>query len=315
MTLYEFQMELRHLRYFVVAAAEENFNRAASRLNIAQPALSRQIRDLEEDLGVALFDRTVHRVKLSPVGRVFLDDALRILRDVEQARERAQRAARGQSGLIRIGFNRISGRQMMLPISLRAYRTAHPDVEIALSPLFAQKQIDALRAGQLDAGFFCFRPQDDPDFGHVHFGREEIVLALPRDNPLAAKPDLSLLDLADEPFVYFPRSFNALMYDHVIGQCMSGGLTPRIAQEAITEEALLSLVSVGMGVTFVGRSIRSPYEDLVTYRRLNGFSCFVDLELVWRRSGESSVLVNFIDTIRSALESSSTSNPVAESVS
>lgn len=307
-------MELRHLRYFVVAAAEENFNRAASRLNIAQPALSRQIRDLEDDLGVALFDRSIHRVKLSPVGRVFLDDAQRILRDVEKARERARRAARGQSGLIRVGFNRISGRQMMLPISLRAYRTAHPDVEVELSPLFAQKQIDALRKGQLDAGFFCFRPQDDPDFGYVDFGREEIVLALPRDNPLAAKADLSLLDLVDEPFVYFPRSFNALMYDHVMGQCTAGGLTPRIVQEVITEEALLSLVSVGMGVTFVGSSIRSPYEDLVTYRRLNGFSCFVDLELVWRRSSESNVLLNFVDTIRSTLMASPNRNSVADNV-
>ncbi len=302
-------MELRHLRYFVVAAEEENFNKAAARLNMAQPALSRQMRDLELDLGVSLFERGAHRIRLSAIGRLFLEEARKVLAQAETARTRVQRANRGHVGVIRVGFNRMSARHRKLPVCLSAFRSGYPEVELKLSPLLAQKQLAALQAGEIDAGFFCFRPPDDPQFDHLPFAQEKVILAMHREHPLAGRREVTLEDLQSEAFVYFPRSYNPLLYDHVIGACMRAGLTPRIVQETITEEAMLSLASVGMGVSFVGSSLESRYEDQVVFKHIADFACSVQLELVWLRGNESATLKRFVACARGALQPSDGASP------
>lgn len=154
-------MELRHLRYFVAIGEEENYRRAAQRLNVAQTALSTQIQDLEAELGFKLFDRLPRGVKLSAAGKLFLADARRILRDVNEAASRAARVARGQSGTLRVGFTENASWRGVVPESLRRFRKRQPDAELQLTPATSLEQIEAIRSGRLDAGFVFNMPKAD----------------------------------------------------------------------------------------------------------------------------------------------------------
>src|SRR5216684_7508090 len=156
-------MELRHLRYFVAIGEEENYRRAAQRLNVAQTALSTQIQDLEAELGFKLFDRLPRGVKLSAAGKLFLEDARRILQEVNEAAARAARVARGQSGTLRVGFSENASWRGVVPESFRRFREIQPDAELQLQPLPSMEQLEAIRSGRLDAGFVLNMPRADPE--------------------------------------------------------------------------------------------------------------------------------------------------------
>ncbi len=153
-------MELRHLRYFVAVGEEQHYGRAARRLHVAQPALSRQIQDLEEEIGFQLFERLPRGVKLSAAGRLFLEDARRILHQVNEAVGRASRVARGQTGTLRIGFTENSSWHGVVPDSLRRFRERQPDAELQLHPAGSANQIEEIRSGRVDAGF-VFKPAQE----------------------------------------------------------------------------------------------------------------------------------------------------------
>src|ERR1700752_1185624 len=146
-------MELRHLRYFVAVGEEQHYGRAAERLRVAQPALSRQIQDLEEEIGFKLFDRLPRGVKISLAGELFLNEARRILEEVTEAIARAQRVAKGQSGTLRVGFTENASWHGVIPNSFRRFRERQPDAELQLHPLASLEQLAAIRSGRLDAGF------------------------------------------------------------------------------------------------------------------------------------------------------------------
>jgi len=154
-----YRMELRHLRYFVGVGEEQHFGRAAKRLSIVQPALSRQIRDLERELGFSVFDRLPRGVKLNAAGRLFLEDARRILHELNEAKARAARVARGQSGTLRIGFTESASWQGVVPESFRRFREMKPDAELQLEPSPSLVQLEAIRSGRLDAGFVFNAPK------------------------------------------------------------------------------------------------------------------------------------------------------------
>jgi DNA-binding transcriptional LysR family regulator len=156
-------MELRHLRYFIVVGEEQHYGRASRRLRVAQPALSRQIQDLEDELGFKLFDRLPRGVKLSAAGRLFLEDTRRILQDVSEATARAARVARGQSGTLRVGFAENASWHGVVPDSFRRFRERQLEAELQLQPVASLEQLDAIRSGRLDAGFLNFMPKADPD--------------------------------------------------------------------------------------------------------------------------------------------------------
>src|SRR4030095_12632022 len=146
-------MELRHLRYFVAVAGEEHYGRAAERLRVAQPALSRQIQDLEEEIGFKVFDRLSRGVKISTAGKSFVDDARRILHEVHEATVRAKRVAAGQLGTLRVGFIESISWHGVVPDSFRQFRERQPDAELQLKPASSLEQIEAVHTGKLDAGF------------------------------------------------------------------------------------------------------------------------------------------------------------------
>src|SRR5271168_3521165 len=198
-------MELRHLRYFVAVGEEQHYGRAASRLRVAQPALSRQIQDLEGEVGFKLFERLPRGVKLSSSGRLFLLDARRILQDVNDAAARASRVARGVTGTLRVGFAENASWRGVVPDSFRRFREQHPDAELQLQPASSSAQLEAIRSGRLDAGFVNFMPKADPELDQLRVAINRVELAAPKRHPLTKLKRLRLRDLTDAPFVWFPR--------------------------------------------------------------------------------------------------------------
>src|SRR6267378_1393396 len=217
-------MELRHLRYFVAIGEEENYRRAAQRLNVAQTALSTQIQDLEAELGFKLFERLPRGVKLSPAGKLFLEDARRILQDVNEAAARAARVARGQSGTLRVGFSENASWRGVVPESFRRFREIQPDAELQLQPLPSLEQVEAIRSGRLDAGFVLDMPKADPELERLPVAMQRIELAVPTGHPVTKLKELRLRDLTDAPFVCFPRRASPALYDRLMRECVRGVL-------------------------------------------------------------------------------------------
>src|ERR1700746_100789 len=179
-----YQMELRHLRYFVAVGEEQHYGRAAERLGIAQPALSRQIQDLETELGFSLFDRLPRGVRLSAAGKLFLSDARRILEDAQEAKLRAERVATGKAGTLRIGFVEALSWHGVVPNSFRRFRRRQPDAELELHPLLSNQQMEAVRSGKLDAGFIFSLEVPDGDVAQLLVAKPKLMLAAPRGHAL-----------------------------------------------------------------------------------------------------------------------------------
>jgi DNA-binding transcriptional LysR family regulator len=290
-------MELRHLRYFVAVGEEQHFGRAADRLHLAQPALTRQIQDLEKEIGFELFERLPRGVKLNPAGKQFLMDARRILQDVSEATLRASRVARGQSGTLRIGFLEHISWSGVVPNSFARFREARPSVELQLQPSTTLEQLDAIRSGSLDAGFIHHMPKDDQDLDQLLVGTARIVLAVPKRHPLTKLKKLHLRDLVDVPFVWFPRRASPVLYDRLIHECVRGGLaSPRVVQEGLNEATILSLVSAGMGVGWVLDTARGRSPNVIM--QVADMDVPLPLNLAWRKDNISPLLAGFIQEVR-----------------
>jgi DNA-binding transcriptional LysR family regulator len=250
-------MELRHLRYFVAVGEEQHYGRGAQRLRVAQPALSRQIQDLEEEVGFKLFDRLSRGVKLSTAGKLFLEEARRILQQVDDATKRAKRVASGQSGTLRAGFIESMSWHGVVPDSFRQFRERLPDAELQIKPLSSLEQIAAVQAGQLDAGFLFTIANIDRELAQLDIALVNLMLAVPKGHPLAKSKALRLRDLRSASFIWFPRRESPLFYDGLMHACFRGGLkSPHIVQEGVNEATILSLVSCGLGVAFVSSATR-----------------------------------------------------------
>jgi DNA-binding transcriptional LysR family regulator len=292
-------MELRHLRYFVAVGEDQHYGRASRRLGVAQPALSRQIQDLEEEIGFKLFDRMPRGVKLSAAGELFLEDARRILQDIGGATARAARVARGQSGTLRVGFAENVSWHGVAPNSFRRFREQQSDVDLRLQPAGSLEQLEAIRSGRLDAGFANFMPKVDADLDQLIVGWQQVELALPKRNPLTRLKKLRLRDLTDAPFIWFPRRASPAFYDRLMHECYRGGLkSPRIVQEGPNEATILSLVSTGLGVGWVLGSARWRCPQTVAVCPVVDLNMPVSLALAWRRDNTSPLLARFIDQVR-----------------
>jgi DNA-binding transcriptional LysR family regulator len=292
-------MELRHLRYFVAIGEEEHYGRAARRLHVAQPALSRQIQDLEAELGFKLFERLPRGVKLSAAGRLFLDDTRRVLQELNEAVVRAGRVASGHSGTLRVGFTENASWRGVVPDSFRRYRDTQPDAELQLHPGASLTQVDAIRAGRLDAGFVNFMPESDPELDQLLVARQRVELATPQGHPLTRRTKLRLRDLTDAPFIWFARRANPQFYDSMLRACDRGGLkSPRIVQEGTDEPTILSLVSTGLGVGWVLATARWRCPKSVVIVPVVDLNVPVRLALIWRRDNRSALLAKFVAEVK-----------------
>jgi DNA-binding transcriptional LysR family regulator len=281
----------------VVAVAEElHFRRAAQRLHLAQPALSQQIRQLEHELGVPLFDRTRRRVALTEAGRAFLGEARRTLAAAEGAIRAARRAAAGEVGRLRVGYVDLATWQVF-PAILRAYRERHPEVEVALVQLHREPQREALVRGDLDVGFFSLGKRDVGLVGE-RVALDPLVAALPAGHPLAARRRLQLPALAEEPWVLFPRELKTYYVELVLHSCAAAGFVPRVVQEASQLATLSALVSAGVGVTLLPSAIAAGLRAGVVFRPLAGRAPMLPLHVIWREGDVSPPAARFIDVAR-----------------
>lgn len=293
-------MELRHLRYLVAVGEDQHFGRASRRLRVAQPALSRQIKDLEEEIGFQLFDRLPRGVKLSAAGTLFLEDARRILQTVDEAAARAARAARGQSGTLRVGFAENASWHGVVPDSFRRFREQQPDVELQLRPAPSSEQVEAIRSGRLDAGFVNFMPESDRELDQLTASVNDVELAALKAHPLTKRKQLRLRDLTEVPFIWFPRRTSPPFYDQLMHECYRGGLiSPRIVQEGPNEATILSLVSTGLGVGWVLGSARWRCPETVAILPVSDLKVPLRLALAWRRDNASPLLTGFIGVVQS----------------
>jgi len=292
-------MELRQLRYFVAVGEEQHYGRAAQRLRVAQPALSRQIQNLEEEIGFKLFERLPRGVKLSAAGKLFLEDARRILQEISDAAERAGSVARGRSGTLRVGFTENASWRGVVPESFRRFRELQPDAELQLQPAASLEQLEAIRSGRLDAGFVNFMPKSDSELDQLLVARQHVELAAPKGHPLTKLKKLRLRDLTGAPFVWFPRWPNMAFYDRMMHECYRGGLkSPRIVQEGLNEATILSLVSTGLGVGWVLGTARWRCPETVVILSVVDLNMPLTLALAWRRDNASPLLANFIAEVR-----------------
>jgi DNA-binding transcriptional LysR family regulator len=287
-------MELRHLRYFVAVAEERHFGRAAARLRMAQPPLSRQIQALEAELGLVLFERNRRQVELTPAGTTLLDHARGIFEAVDLAVHEAKRASLGESGRIVVAYPSTfaySG----LPELVRAFRAKFAAVELVLRELSPQDQLDAIRDHRVDVGFVR-APVDEPGLTTELVRSEPLVAALPSGHPLAGRRSLALALLAKEPFVLFPRARGPAYFDHLVGLCRQAGFTPRIVQEA-PQLDIVSLVAAGLGVSILPSSIRRFRRAGIVLRPIVG-GPRTELLVVWSAQNRSAVLREFLEVVR-----------------
>jgi DNA-binding transcriptional LysR family regulator len=281
-------MELRHLRYFAAVARELNFSRAAEQLHIAQPPLSRQIRQLEDELGVELFDRTARPLRLTPAGQFFQGQAQQTLDRLAEVRAATARIARGQRVWFGIGFvpSTLYG---PLPGVIRRFREAQPSVEVGLSEMTTVQQIEALKAGRIDVGFGRLRFDDDRVTGEV-ITEETVVVALPTGHRLAGDPQLSLAELTSEPLLLYPAKPRPSYADQVLEMFRSRGLQPAVALEANEMQTAIGLVVAGIGYALVPQSVRGLHRDGLVYLPLSDAGVSSPT-IMNRRAGDESELV------------------------
>lgn len=292
-------MELSHLRYFVAAAEELHFGRAAQRLHITQPSLSKAVSRLEKELGIELFHRTKRTVQLTEAGRVFFKEARRVLEDVEHATEAARRAAEGEIGALEVGFfsPAIYG---ILPEIIKTYRDRFPDVKVTLHEWTSAVQMERLREGKIEVGFMR-APVDDEELITEHVSHEPIVAALPEDHPQARREVVPPEELADDPFIMVPRHKEPNSFDRYVSICQRAGFSPKTTQEVFEIHAIVGLVATGMGVAFVPGSIRSLKRPGLVYRPLEDPEARIGTAVVRRSAQPSPVLRTFLDTLQRAV--------------
>ena len=297
-SLYEksIEMELRHLRYFLAVAEELNFTRAAKRLNIAQPPLTQQIKALEAEMGIALFDRSGYRVTLTDAGKSFMPQVARILADVRNAVLIAKRAATGDVGHVRVGFTESASFNPLVTAAFRRFRLAFPEVEVSLEEGASTVLAAALREGRVDAAFI--RPPLRAAEGlalHI-VDEEEMVVAVSTSHPLAERADLEIRDLVNETFVLYPRVERPGLADTVIAACEKAGFSPKVKQYTPQLSSTINLVAASMGVSIVPKSMQGLQPQAVSYKRLRDQHLTALLGIAYRDDESSAPVLRFIET-------------------
>jgi DNA-binding transcriptional LysR family regulator len=291
-------MELRHMRYFVAVAENLNFTKAAARLHLAQPSLSRQIQDLEEEIGVRLLSRSKGQVALTEEGRSFLVDARRILALATESVLAVQRLSRGETGQLNIAY--LSNFDFaVLPETLAAFRQTFPHVALNLFDMAPAEQFRALEARKIDLGFVGLRPPAAAtDFQWESIARHRTVVVLPSKHPLARKRQVKLHQLEGMFFVGLSEKTHPGFRGWLEGTCQRAGFTPRVLQDAEMEPALMTFVAEGLGVTLAREYIKRLPHAGVALRPLVP-QVMSDYCIAWNRNNDSRALQQYLQIVKS----------------
>lgn len=284
-------MELRHLRYFVTVAEELHFGRAAARLNISQPPLSQQIRQLEDELGFPLFYRDKHRVELTEAGKVYLEETRLMLAHVEQARAAAEKAHQGAQGRLVIGF--LGSTTYNIVPMLQQFRFRYPKVDLTLHQMKTDRQLQALHDRSIHLGVVR-NPIQTPVLTSDIYMKESFVAIFPKQHSLAVKERLCMQDLANEKFVLSSGYNGTTYHEAVISLCDQAGFSPQIALEVPEIHTIVAFVSEGMGVALVPASFKHQQNNAIVYRELEDVTASLKTVFIWRSDEQSSVLQEFL---------------------
>lgn len=285
-------MDLRRLMYFVAVAEELHFGRAASRLGIAQPPLSRQIAQIENDLGVLLFDRSRSQIRLTQAGGALLERARDVIDRLEQAEQEVKRIGEGAAGRLRVAFVG-SAAYGILPNVIKAFRTSYPDLELAISAMNNAELKRALIQREVDIA--VARPTlEDEELYSQPFTHEPLIVALPDTSPSLEAEPLELVSLKRETFILYPRKPRPSFADHIIGICKVEGFIPKTQIMAQDYQTAISLVSVGVGISLVPESVSRSERTGVAYRPYVGHNPGTSLSLNYRRDNRMPHLQNFL---------------------
>lgn len=288
-------LDLGQVRSFIVVASELNFSRAARRLNITQPPLSRQIKLLEEQLDVTLFERNSRRVVLTPAGLAFLAEAQKLLEQGNTAVTVTRRAARGSAGSVKIAFVG-AATYSFLPDFISQVRALAPQIELELVQMETAEQLQSINAGDIDLGLS--RPlTGSHHLASICVAREPMMLAIPRTHPLAAKRRPALNALNGEPFIMFSPPARYL-HEKLTRLMTESGITPRIVQSMTHSQAILSLVSAGIGLAIVPAGTQNACFDNVVFRAMDlREECMAELHAIWSPDNRNPLLPEIRDIV------------------
>jgi DNA-binding transcriptional LysR family regulator len=292
-------MELRHLRYFTAIVENGGVGRAARALHVAQSALSEQIRDLESELGIALFDRQKRRIRLTYHGQQFLEDARAVLAAADRSVANVRKSVRGEIGTLTIGFF-VGGTGTFFSGIIREFRRRFPDVHLSLVEMAPGMQHRALENGAIDVAFT--RPVQ-PAYATLlrseHFKAEAFYAVMPQTHPLSTKRRIALRELAHELFILNDRSHSPATFDKVITLCADAGFSPRIGSTATVASGVIALVEAGEGIAILpegSKQLRSS--DDVLFVPLADRGAVIDLVVAWSPHYENPVLGSFLELAR-----------------
>ncbi len=294
-------MDLRQLRYFVAVAEHASISVAAQVVHIAQPALSRQMKALEDDVGTLLMDRTGRGVKLTDAGEQLLHDARKLLEDAEAAKQRAARAGRGEIGHLAIAVPVMQSLSPMIAAVLKKFHAEAPGVALTLHHLLSDDQLKMLDEGRLDAGFLLFRSGEDPLLEGIPFSSDRMVLAYPADWQWEGGRPRVLRDLQDVDFVWLPRTAAPTWHDQLIHCFFNAGFVPRPVVHGVDAGSMLSLVSAGMGCTVLPETAKIRAPKSVAFMELEDLVIRQNWELVWRRDRKSASLLRLVQIAKDQL--------------
>ena len=291
-------MELRHLRYFVAVAEALHFGRAAQELHMAQQPLSRQIRNLEEELAVSLFHRTKRTIQLTEAGQAFLQEARKTLAQADYAVTLAQKINRGEAGELKIGFTGPILNSVLPPV-VRHFKRQFPNIHLELKRLPTNAQVEALLSGELHVGFL-HPPIEAPAIRQEVIYQEPLVAVLPDNHQLTANvlEPISITTLAQEPFILFPRPIGPTLYDSIIGFCQRANFSPRVVQEAFPQQTILGLVAAGLGISLIHASVQSLQLQGVIFKPLLETTPILESAIAWPAAATHKALLNLLDVVR-----------------
>lgn len=306
-------MELRHLRYFIAAAEEEHFGRASERLHVTRPAVSQIIADLEDELGITLFERLAQRVKLTAAGRALLPHVQAIMNDLNQAVVIARRVGEGKTGALNVGYGSLTLLHPLFRAAIKKFHEDCPDVTLSLLEIGTSQQAKALAEGRIHAGFMhlgppataprktrdaAAAPDDEPVLERFKIQTGGLGVVVPSDHPLAGRKSVSLGDLAREAFVVVAHSSASVGYGQLFSLCQKVGFEPRVAQEVESVATLLNLVSVGVGIGLVVTGRNFNYPASLKVLPLEGVNHTTTFALAWVKGRTEPVLDRFIQIVR-----------------
>lgn len=292
---------LRNLWAFHIAAEEQQFQLAAARLNIAQSAVSRRIRQLEDDLGVKLFERRASGVQLTPEGDIFRTDVVRILNGIDESVARVRRASKGKVGTLRVGFVEMAMRQTLLTRAVMQFRVRFPEVELKLMPMLSADVERAVRSEAIDVGFFNRNgaPLDGVEYRRI--ASHQLLLAVPANGPHAQDKPVRLASLQGESFIMPSRVPAPEIHDRLLLAFRLAGVEPTVLMEAGTSETMMHMVAAGLGLGFVDSSRRDSKPAGVLLRSIIDFSDALELEMAWQSGNASHVVGQFVAVVESLI--------------